>query len=158
MQFTADKKSIQSVLLNAGDVFGDRGQSVLSCVLITAQDSGKVKVEATDLKIGYIGMASAVVDMPGVVAVPCKKLLDTIKVCPDGELTFTHDGHALTIKPEKKKVSFTIPTMEAGQYPEFGIEDESKEIEFSSANLVQMIEKTEFAVSDDESRYFMTGV
>jgi DNA polymerase-3 subunit beta len=68
------------------------------------------------------------------------------------------DAAMLRIRPLSKKVDFQLRCIPADKYPELAQAPESMFFDFPQKDFNEMVSKTSFAVSDDETRYFMNGV
>jgi DNA polymerase-3 subunit beta len=159
MKFTTEKDSLIKEITTAHEIISSRNAlSILSNVLLDAKDN-TLTVRATDLKVSFETSIPVEVSNPGTTTVFCDKFLSILRSLPAGEIEFEEDDqNTLVIRPLFKKIDFRLKTIGADKYPEIQLTTDSPYFEFSQADFVDMIGQTVFAVSDDETRYFMNGV
>lgn len=162
MKFSVERNILISAIQTASETIASRtNMSILSNVLIDADDSG-LRIRATDLKVSFETRVDASVIEAGTTTVFCDKLLGILRSLPGGEIAFTYDtqsgGDSIVIRPQFKNIDFTLRSIPADKFPE--VQTRSPETYFSigQAELTTMITQTVFAVSDDETRFFMNGV
>ena len=131
--------------------------SILSNVLIEVADNTLI-LKATDLKVGFETQFPVDVAVPGSTTVYCDKFLGILRSLPDGEVEFEQQDTRLVIRPLFKKIDFQLKSITSDKYPE--IQEVSQDAFFTvpQVDLIEMITQTIFAISDDETRYFMNGV
>ena len=129
---------------------------ILSNVLIVARD-GEIGLTATDLEVGLNGSYAATVKTPGKITVAAKKLHEIIKELPDGEVSFRAKENSW-IEIRCGKAIFNIVGLAAEEFPYFPELGRERFIEIKAADLKEMIEKTLFSVSTDESKYNLNGI
>jgi len=77
---------------------------------------------------------------------------------PEGEIEFERNDNIIVIKPVTKKIKFQLRCIASEKYPEFPAYNKDLFFELPVKSFKEMIIQTIFAVSDDETRYFMNGV
>ena len=136
---------------------------ILSNLLIVAEKSPKgqgsqVRIEATDLEVGIRCTVKAAVVKEGKITVPAKRFSDLVREMPEGseiELA-TSDGRKIELKCGKVKASLvSLSPEDFPIIPEF---PQGKSFELNRADFREMIKKTSFAVSTDETRYVLNGI
>lgn len=129
---------------------------ILAHVLITTEKDGVV-MQATDLEIGIKGFYPAKVVSKGSITVNARKLFDILRALPDLEVHLACDENDwVTLKCGKSK--FRLPGLPAGDFPKLPEYSETALMEFSGPKLKEMIRKTYFAISPDESRQALNGL
>lgn len=129
---------------------------ILSHLLIRAEKDG-ITVEATDLEIGTRASYPANVISEGSVTLHARKLFDIIRELPDLEIHMVkEDNDWVTLKCGNSK--FRLPGLPAADFPAFPEYSSESLMEFSGSQLKEMIRKTFFAVSPDESRQALNGL
>ncbi len=159
MKFTCERDSITREVTIAQEIVSSRNvMSILSNVLLEAAQ-GTLTLKATDLKVGFETSIAVDVKAGGSATVYCDKLLGILKSLPPGEVEFELDETGmLFIRPVDKKIDFKLRSVASEKYPEIQSMGEERYFEFPQADFNAMIANTIFAVSDDETRYFMNGV
>jgi DNA polymerase-3 subunit beta len=153
-----DKNAIIKEILIAHEIISSRQVlSVLSNIYLEAVDN-KLIIKASDANIFFHTNVPISVVEEGKTTVKADTLLGILNVIPDGEIEFDNKDIKMVIKPNFKKVKFSINTMHAEQFPEFESSDGAIKFEISLEDFKSMIKQTIFSVSDDQTRYFMNGV
>ncbi|MEE9542477.1 MAG: DNA polymerase III subunit beta [Thermodesulfobacteriota bacterium] len=128
---------------------------ILSNVLIEAVGS-KVNIIATDLEVFIKDSIEATVKTEGAVTVNARKIFEIIKELPDENVDISvNKDSKVTIKGGKAK--FNIMGLPSKDFPAFPVIDESKLEDIHKDILKEMVDKTSFAVSMDETRYNING-
>ena len=159
MKFTCEREVILHEIANAYEIISARNSlSILSNVLLEASDQ-KLVIRATDLKVNYESSIPVELKQPGGVTVFCDKLHSILRSLPDGEVELElSEDSVLRISPVFKNIRFQLRGIAADKYPPFQSNAEEQAFTFGKQDLIEMISHTLFAVSDDETRYFMNGV
>ena len=158
MRFSCDKNVILKEISVAQEIIASRNAlSILSNVLLEA-DGDALTIKATDLKVSFETRIPVVVEMPGNTTVFCDKLLGILRTLPDGEVKFTQDdGERLAITAGKN-INFQLHSISADKFPEIPETGEDAFFSLPQKDFINMVGQTIFAISDDETRYFMNGV
>ena len=157
MNFTIEKEVFLKGLSRVQGIVEKRNTiPVLSNVLLEGAD-GELHLTATDLEVGMQSTYPANIRKPGKITVSAKKLYEIIKELPDNEISFNAKENCW-IEVECGKAQFNIVGLSADEFPNFPIPDKGKFISLASSLCKEMIEKTLFAVSQDESKYNLNGI
>jgi DNA polymerase-3 subunit beta len=129
---------------------------VLACVRLVASGS-QVDISGTNYDIETTDRAPAHVERPGALCVNQSELSDLVRRMPDGaEISLEQDGAKLIIRAGRIKAS--LLTLEASTFPAIDTGAWSHVFEMPVGDLVRMLSATEFAMSDEETRYYLCGV
>jgi len=128
---------------------------ILTNILIEALEN-KIKLSATDLDVSISSSIDCVVTKKGSTSMPARVLFEIIKELPESEVSFETVGSRIEIKIPNG--SYKIGTVAAEDFPKLPAVNTKKEIRISGADLVNMVKKTTFACSDDETRPALNGV
>ena len=133
--------------------------SIFSNVLLEATNDA-LKVKATDQNMGFSSTVPISVLVPGSTTVYCDKLSQLLKNIPDTEIEVSEENGNMTIKPSDNSNSFVIniKTIDVAKFPEIAEIDESLYFSATQRDFFDMIDKTSFAVAENDSRHFLTGV
>ena len=128
---------------------------ILSNVRLEASDSGHLAITATDLEIGMQSRCPAEVKKPGVATLPAKRLLDYVRLLPDGpvEIRFTENDWA-TIQAGRSKTR--MAGLSAESFPELPAPPDSG-FDIPLKTLARMIQRVLFAISLEQSRFTLEG-
>ncbi len=129
---------------------------ILGNILLSAEDKN-FKVTASDLEITAIASSSASVKKQGSITVSAKVFGDLVRELPDGEITIRSvDRDRIEVVAGSSKMK--IVGVGAEEYPvPPGLALKTK-CKLPAPTLIEMINKTLYAVSLDEGRYNMNGV
>jgi len=128
---------------------------ILSNFLFEATD-GKLTITATDLDQSLKTSCVAKVKKEGACTIPARKLFDYIKLLPEGDISIKlMDNHWVQIRAGRSNTKMVgMARANFPQVPEF---PEAGAFKINAASLKNMISKTIFAISNEESRYTLNG-
>jgi DNA polymerase-3 subunit beta len=129
---------------------------VLANFMLVARD-GRLTVTGTDMEVELISTVSADVSQDGEITIPARKLIDIIKALPDGAKI------SLSVSDEKATLSagrsrFTLSTLPASEFPATDQVESLENITVSEASLKNMMDKTSFAMANQDVRYYLNGL
>ncbi len=153
MDLSASKKDLLRLVARMQGVAEKRStMPALSMVLLTAANAA-LRCAATDLYQSLIGTIACDVRKPGSVAVSAKDLFERVKTMPDGPVTLSVKDSQLVLKAGGSARRFTLRTMPGEDFPPLPVPDaDAATLSLSAAILNELIAKTHFAVSTDETR------
>jgi DNA polymerase III subunit beta len=131
---------------------------ILANVLIRA-DRSKLAFKATDLDLEIVETANAEVSPGGVTTVPAHMLYDIVRKLPEGaqiELETTGERAVLALRAGRSR--FALQTLPDSDFPDLAAGDLSHKFTLGAPELKRLIEKTQFAISNEETRYYLTGI
>ena len=131
--------------------------SILSNVYLEAGNDELI-IKATDLKVNFETKIPVTVKEEGSTTVYGEKFLGILNTIPDGELEFEQNENIIVVKPLTKRITFKLKCIASEKYPEFPAFNKDRYFELPVRSFKEMIHQTAFAVSDDETRYYMNGV
>jgi len=157
MKFTCERSVLLKEITIANEIISSKNAiSILSNIYLEAGD-GSLTIKATDMKVNFETKVPVEVVEPGSVTVYADKFNGILSSIPDGEIEFEQKDSRINIKTTAKKAKFQLKSMASEKFPEFTTA--GKEFfEMPIKNLKDMIKETIFAVSNDETRYFMNGI
>jgi DNA polymerase III subunit beta len=158
MRFSCDKNVILKEISVAQEIIASRNAlSILSNVLLEAEDDA-LTIKATDLKVSFETRIPVAVETPGNTTVFCDKLLGILRTLPDGEVRFLQDENDRLTITDGKNINFQLHSISADKFPEIPETEEAAFFTLPQSDFINMVGQTIFAISDDETRYFMNGV
>ncbi|MBI2399933.1 MAG: DNA polymerase III subunit beta [Deltaproteobacteria bacterium] len=156
MKFTIAKADFIKVLQRIQGIVEKRNtMPILANVLLDASD-GKITIMATDLEVFIKDSSPAKVTEESSVTVNARKLFEIAKELP-GDTIDVSSGKDDKVTLKAGKARFNIMGLPSKDFPVFPAIDESSMKELDSEIFRDMIEKTSFAVSTDETRYNING-
>jgi DNA polymerase III subunit beta len=159
MKFTCNRDSILKEISIAQEIISSRNAlSILSNVLLETNENNLL-IKATDLKVSFETSIPVDTVTSGSTTIFCDKLSGILRSLPSGEIEFEEvENDTLFIRPLFKKIDFRLKTIPSDKFPEFQTIAEESFFELPQRDFIEMLSQTVFAVSDDETRYFMNGV
>ena len=131
---------------------------ILSNVLLNA-DGASLQMKATDLDLEVTEAAGATIEQAGATTVPAHLLYDIVRKLPDGAevmLKTDEDGNAMSVVAGRS--SFRLQCLPQSDFPELSAGNFSHIFRLDSEALKGLIEKTQFAISTEETRYYLNGI
>jgi DNA polymerase-3 subunit beta len=159
MKLTIERAALLKALAHVQSVVERRNTiPILGNVLLSASDAG-LAFSATDLDMEIADAAPAQVESPGQITAPAHTLYEIVRKLPEGaevSLAFTGADPRLAVRAGRYKVN--LPVLPAGDFPEMPSEGLSGSMSVDAADLIRLIDKTRFAISTEETRYYLTGI
>lgn len=130
---------------------------ILSNVLIEATADGAIRLMATDLDLQIVDSVAAAVDQPGATTVSAHTLFDIVRKLPEGSQVALHaaDGK---MQVNAGRARFNLATLPRDDFPVIAEGELPTRFELPAATLRQIIDKTRFAISTEETRYYLNGI
>lgn len=157
MHFTIEREIFVKALARVQGIVEKRSTiPILSNVLIQAENDS-IRLIATDLEVGMKTSYPATVKKSGKITVSAKKLYEIIREFPEGEVSFIAKENCW-IELRCGKALFNIVGLSPEEFPYFPDTDEQTFVKIPSELLKEMIEKTSYAISTDETKYNLNGI
>lgn len=131
---------------------------ILSNVLLSAEGAA-LEMKATDLDLEVTEATPAKVERGGATTVPAHLLYDIVRKLADGAevmLKTDEDGNAMTVTSGRS--SFRLQCLPQSDFPALSAGSFSHIFRLDSVALKGLIEKTQFAISTEETRYYLNGI
>jgi len=131
---------------------------ILSNVLIEASADGLVKIMATDLDLQVVeSLQAASVDEAGSITVSAHLLFDIARKLPDGtQVSLETADNRMVVKAGRAR--FQLPTLPRDDFPVIVEGDLPTSFEIPAELLAELIDRTRFAISTEETRYYLNGI
>lgn len=158
MKFTCDRSVLHKEIAIAQEIISSKNAiSILSNVYLEAEHD-TLTIKATDIKVNFETRLPVNVIESGATTLFCDKFLGILGSIPEGELEFDQNDAKITIRPSSRRIKFQLKSIASDKFPEFPSSEGGTYFEVPIRDFKDMISQTVFAVSDDETRYFMNGV
>ncbi len=158
MKFTTSRSSLLSPIQSViGVVERRQTMPILANVLLVVRGQ-ELAVTATDLEVELVARTPLdKVDSVGEVTVPGRKLLDICRALPDDANVQVHlDGDRLVIKSGRSR--FVLGTLGAADFPVVEEVEPVQSLQLSQVDLRTLMEKTHFAMAQQDVRYYLNGL
>ncbi len=160
MQFIIERGALLKALGHVQNVVERRNTiPILSNVLLSAEGH-TVAFSATDLDMEIVDTADATVSIPGSITAPAHTLYEIVRKLPEGadvELKYAAgDDPRLSVSAGRSR--FALPVLPAGDFPIMSSDHDGVVYAMLRDDLKRLIDKTRFAVSTEETRYYLNGM
>ncbi|MBT0668479.1 DNA polymerase III subunit beta [Novosphingobium profundi] len=159
MKATIERSTLLRCLSHVQSVVERRNTiPILSNVLIEASGSSSLRIMATDLDLQVVETLSAVaVEQPGAITVSAHLLFDIARKLPDGsQVSLDAADNRMVVKAGRSR--FQLPTLPRDDFPMIAEGELPTSFEIPASTLAQMIDRTRFAISTEETRYYLNGI
>ncbi len=157
MKLSVEKKDLLNVIARAQNIVEKRNtMPILVNVLLEAKGEA-LRGFATDLEVSLTDEIPAELKSPGRVAVNAKNLFEIIKELPEGKIELERKDNNW-LKITQNRAVFNIVGISPEEYPVFPTFTTQEFVKIEADILGEMIEKTIYSVSTDETRYHLNGV
>ncbi len=131
---------------------------ILANVLLKARN-GRLNLTATDMDMDILESIECNVGQEGALTVPAHILYDIVRKLPDGsEVNIEGDNESGRMLVSAGRSKFTLPALPADEFPTMNGEELPFRFSMSADNARAMIDKTRFAISNEETRYYLNGI
>jgi len=131
---------------------------ILSNVLVRAEGQA-ILLKATDLDLEMTERLAADVAQKGAVTLPAHILYDIVRKLPDGsQVTLEADGEQGQLLLRSGRSRFQLQSLPESDFPDLAAGDIGHSFVLPAADLERLIDKTQFAISNEETRYYLNGI
>ena len=159
MRVTVERAALLKALGHVHRVVERRNTiPILSNVLLRAED-GSLRLKATDLDIEVTETIPADITEGGSTTVPAYMIYDIVRKLPDGaqvSLELTGDMGQVQIRSGRSR--FMLQALPESDFPDLAAGDLPHSFSLAASDLKRLIEKTQFAISTEETRYYLNGI
>jgi len=159
MKATIERATLLRCLSHVQSVVERRNTiPILSNVLIEASGAGSLRLMATDLDLQVVEtMAAVSVEAPGAITVSAHLLFDIARKLPEGsQVSIETADNRMVVKAGRSR--FTLPTLPRDDFPVIVEGELPTSFEIPARILAELIDRTRFAISTEETRYYLNGI
>lgn len=159
MKFSIERGALLKAVAQAQSVVERRNTiPILANVLIEAEGSD-VQFRATDLDIEVVDRAPAQVERAGATTVSAVTLNEIVRKLPDGSLvTLSDNAQSGRLTIEAGRSNFSLATLPREDFPVMASSEYTANFGAKAAVLRRLFDKSKFAISTEETRYYLNGV
>lgn len=129
---------------------------VLANLLVSVED-GRLSMTGTDLEVEMIARSEVEDAENGETTIPARKLFEIVRALPDGsKVTLTQTGDKVTVQAGRSR--FSLATLPSRDFPAVEDLDLVERIRVSESALKELIERTAFAMAQQDVRYYLNGL
>jgi DNA polymerase III subunit beta len=159
MRITIERSNLLKSLNHVHRVVERRNTiPILSNVLLRGEGAS-LEMKATDLDLEITESTAAQVEQAGGTTVPAHLLYDIVRKLPDGaevQLATTPDGNSMTVASGRSK--FSLQCLPVSDFPDLTAGTFSHTFKLKASSLKMLIDRTQFAISTEETRYYLNGI
>ncbi len=158
MKFTTNTSELLRSLSRVHGVVPTKSTSPILENVLCELLNDVLTITATDMDISLAVTMNVKGGEDGRIAIPAKRLLDTVRALPETSITFTIDTTGNKIQVSTGTGEYTLTGENAREFPPLPQFRGKEQMKVETATLKRMIHRTAFAVSADELRPAMMGV
>ncbi len=131
---------------------------ILSNVLLRAADQA-LHFKATDLDLEVVDSTAADIGQNGATTLPAHTLYEIVRKLPDGAQVSLELGSSegqLLLRSGRSR--FTLQSLPESDFPDISVGTFDNTFSIDSTDLKKLIDKTQFAISTEETRYYLNGI
>ena len=158
MKATIERATLLKSLSHVQSVVERRNTiPILSNVLIEATTDGTIKLMATDLDLQIVDSMQAQVETAGSTTISAHTLFDIARKLPEGsQVSLQASEGKMLIQAGRAR--FNLSTLPRDDFPVIAEGDLPTSFELPAETLKSIIDKTRFAISTEETRYYLNGI
>ena len=158
MKATIERATLLKSLSHVQSVVERRNTiPILSNVLIEAREDVSIRLMATDLDLQVDESVPANVATPGAITVSAHTLFDIVRKLPEGSQVELNAAEG-KMQLSAGRARFNLSTLPRDDFPVIAEGELPTRFELPAATLRQIIDKTRFAISTEETRYYLMGI
>src|ERR1700746_853273 len=131
---------------------------ILSNVLLNSKDA-TLSLKATDLDVEVIETVAAEANPGGATTVPAHMFHDIVRKLPEGaQIVLESSGDRAVLSIRAGRSRFTLQTLPESDFPDLAAGEMTHSSRLAASDLKRLIDKTQFAISTEETRYYLNGI
>src|ERR1700756_4507453 len=131
---------------------------ILGNVLLRAENA-QLSLKATDLDLEVTETLAAETATGGSTTVPAHMIYDIVRKLPDGaQILLEGDGDRSVMAIRAGRSRFTLQTLPESAFPDLAAGEMSHSFTLAAADMKRLIDRTQFAISTEETRYYLNGI
>ena len=161
MKLTIERSTLLSSLAHVQSVVERRNTiPILANVRMDAQGGDRLRLTATDMDLAVVDEADAAVEQEGAVTTIALTLYDIVRKLPDGaQVAMTVDGgDSGQLDVVSGRSRFRLSCLPIAEFPVMADDELPHSFELPRDHLRHLIDKTRFAISTEETRYYLNGI
>lgn len=159
MKVTVERAALLKSLSHVHRVVERRNTiPILANVLVRAE-ADKLAFKATDLDLEVVETIAAEVATAGVTTVPAHMFYEIVRKLPEGaQVVLEAGGERAMMSIRAGRSHFSVQTLPESDFPNLAAGDLTHRFVVPAAGLKRLIDKTQFAISTEETRYYLNGI
>lgn len=157
MKLTIERSALLKSLSHAQSVVERRNTIPILANVRLEAGGGCLTVAATDMDIGIVEQAEAEIRSGGATTAPAHTLYEIARKLPEGAQVAL-DGDGGQLRMQSGRSTFTLQTLPVEEFPVLTEGELPHGFRVSARDLRSLIDRTRFAISTEETRYYLNGI
>ncbi len=160
MKLTIERSALLGSLAHVQSVVERRNMiPILANVRVDADENDRVRLTATDMDLAIVEEAEANVEQEGVATTTAHTLYDIVRKLPEGaQVSIGLDGETGQLELSSGRARFRLACLPIGEFPVMADGELPHAFTLPRDHLKRLIDKTRFAISTEETRYYLNGI
>lgn len=157
MRFSLQREAFLKPLAQVVNVVERRQTLPVLANFLVQVHNGQLSLTGTDLEVEMIARSAVEDAQDGETTIPARKLFEIVRALPDGSrITVSQNADKVSIAAGRSR--FTLATLSANDFPSVDEVDASERVTVPEAALKELIERTSFAMAQQDVRYYLNGL
>lgn len=157
MRFSLQREAFLKPLAQVVNVVERRQTLPVLANFLVQVNNGQLSLTGTDLEVEMIARSAVEDAQDGETTIPARKLFEIIRALPDGSrITVSQSGDKVTVQAGRSR--FTLATLPANDFPSVDEVEATERVNVPEAALKELIERTSFAMAQQDVRYYLNGL
>ena len=157
MRFSLQREAFLKPLAQVVNVVERRQTLPVLANLLVVVNAGQLSLTGTDLEVEMVARCAVDDAGDGEATIPARKLFDIVRALPDGsKVTVSQAGDKITVQAGRSR--FTLASLPANDFPSIDAVEATERVSVPEAALKELIERTAFAMAQQDVRYYLNGL
>lgn len=157
MRFSLQREVLLKPLAQVVNVVERRQTLPVLANLLARVEGDLLSLTGTDLEVEMVARTRVDDAQPGETTIPARKLFEIVRALPDGsKVTISQNGDKVTVSAGRSR--FTLASLPANDFPALDEVDATERVRVGEASLKELIERTAFAMAQQDVRYYLNGL
>ena len=157
MRFSLQREVLLKPLAQVVNVVERRQTLPVLANLLARVDGDLLSLTGTDLEVEMVARTRVDDAESGEITIPARKLFEIVRALPDGsKVTVNQAGDKVTVSAGRSR--FTLASLPANDFPALDEVDATERVRVGEAGLKELIERTAFAMAQQDVRYYLNGL
>ena len=157
MRFSLQREVFLKPLTQVVNVVERRQTLPVLANLLVQVSGGQLSLTGTDLEVEMVARTGVDDAQDGETTIPARKLFEIVRALPDGsKVTVSQSGDKVTVQAGRSR--FTLASLPANDFPAIDEVEATERIQVPEAALKELIERTAFAMAQQDVRYYLNGL
>jgi DNA polymerase III subunit beta len=157
MRFSLQREVLLKPLAQVVNVVERRQTLPVLANLLARVEGDQLSLTGTDLEVEMVARARVDDAQAGETTIPARKLFEIVRALPDGsKVTISQTTDKVTVQAGRSR--FTLASLPANDFPSLDEVDATERVMVGEASLKELIERTAFAMAQQDVRYYLNGL